>query len=99
MKNLQPSTTLSLPPLFKSESTESLNPPAKTMAGGCKHSLSALSRMAMSCGHSGLRLGVEVGVKMLWELVVVLVLVKVEARKLEHHSPPALKVKYRGSQH
>ena len=24
---------------------------------------------------------------------------KVEARKLEHHSPPALKVKYRGSQH
>ena len=23
----------------------------------------------------------------------------VEARKLEHHSPPALKVKYRGSQH
>ena len=25
--------------------------------------------------------------------------VKVEARKLEHHSPPALKVKSRGSQH
>ena len=24
---------------------------------------------------------------------------KVAARKLEHHSPPALKVKYRGSQH
>ena len=23
----------------------------------------------------------------------------VEARKLEHHSPPALKVEYRGSQH
>ena len=26
-------------------------------------------------------------------------IIEVEASKLEHHSPPALKVKYRGSQH